>query len=93
MRLGSPQRTSPSAQGALQAIKHDQKDLSLCSSVLVDGSYTGQPFVHEVKTLLGATVQVAKCSELCSLAVMPKRWVVERTFAWLGKMSKTLEEP
>jgi transposase len=31
------------------------------------------------------TVQVAKRSELHTFAVIPKRWVVERSFAWLEK--------
>lgn len=31
------------------------------------------------------TVQIAKRSELHKFAVIPKRWVVERSFAWLEK--------
>ena len=31
------------------------------------------------------TVQIAKRSELHTFKVMPKRWVVERSFAWLEK--------
>jgi transposase len=40
--------------------------------------------VHDI---LGehATVQIAKRSELHALKVMPKRWIVERSFAWLEK--------
>jgi transposase len=30
-------------------------------------------------------VQIAKRSDLHTFAVMPKRWVVERSFAWLEK--------
>lgn len=31
------------------------------------------------------TVQIAKRSEVHTFKVMPKRWVVERNFAWLDK--------
>ncbi|OLH55603.1 transposase, partial [Xanthomonas oryzae] len=31
------------------------------------------------------TVQIAKRSELHTFKVMPKRWIVERSFAWLQK--------
>ncbi|MDE5067159.1 transposase, partial [Wolbachia endosymbiont of Drosophila leontia] len=31
------------------------------------------------------TVEVIKRSELHSFVVLPKRWVVERSFAWLEK--------
>ncbi|OLI92670.1 transposase, partial [Xanthomonas oryzae pv. oryzae] len=30
-------------------------------------------------------VQIAKRSELHTFKVMPKRWIVERSFAWLEK--------
>lgn len=72
-------------QGALQAIQRCQSGLSAVQSVLADGGYTGQPFAHAVKEALGATVQIARRSELHTFAVMPQRWVVERSFAWLEK--------
>lgn len=31
------------------------------------------------------TVQIARRSELHKFAVIPKRWVVERSFVWLEK--------
>jgi transposase len=38
-----------------------------------------------VEERLSATVQVAKRDQLHTFAVIPKRWVVERSFAWLEK--------
>ena len=58
------------------------------TNVLVDGGYTGQSFADAVPNLLGATVTVAKRNELRTFAVLPKRWVVERSFAWLEKCRK-----
>ncbi|MDD7804557.1 MAG: IS5 family transposase [Endozoicomonas sp. (ex Botrylloides leachii)] len=69
--------------GALKAFKCNKSSLSKVESVLVDGGYTGEPFACAVDELLGATVQVAKRSELHTFAVIPKRWVVERSFSWL----------
>ena len=51
----------------------------------MDGGYTGKPFADEVKRILNADVEVAKRNELHTFAVIPKRWVVERSFAWLEK--------
>ena len=62
-----------------------KENLSAVKKVLVDGGYTGEPFAEKVKAILGATVEVAKRSELHKFAVIPKRWVVERTFGWLEK--------
>ena len=47
----------------------------------------GEPFALGVREILGeaVTVQIAKRSELHTFAVIPKRWVVERSFAWLEK--------
>jgi len=53
--------------------------------MLVDGGYTGEKFAHTIKQAIGATVEVAKRSELHTFKVIPKRWVVERSFAWLEK--------
>ncbi len=52
---------------------------------LVDGGYTGDEFANRVKELTGAVVEVAKRNELHKFEVIPKRWIVERTFAWLDK--------
>ena len=52
---------------------------------MVDGGYTGKPFADATKRILNAEVEVAKRTELHTFAVIPKRWVVERSFAWLEK--------
>jgi len=66
-------------------ITNAQENLSEVKNVLVDGGYTGEPFEEIVKNILGAGVEVAKRSELHKFAVIPKRWVVERSFGWLEK--------
>jgi len=71
--------------GALVAFSEHQDNLSAVKNVLVDGGYTGQPFAAAVRKMLEATVAVAKRNELHTFTVMPKRWVVERSFAWLEK--------
>jgi transposase len=71
--------------GALMALTCAKHDLSKVSNVLVDGGYSGERFAQAVKDLIAADVQVAKRNELHSFAVMPQRWVVERSFAWLEK--------
>jgi transposase len=53
--------------------------------VLVDGGYTGIPFASGVQRLLGASVEVVRRHELHTFVVLPKRWVVERSFGWLEK--------
>lgn len=64
--------------------KHN-KNFKKVKKILVDGGYTGEKFAQSVKELIGSTVEVAKRNELHTFAVIPKRWVVERSFAWLEK--------
>ena len=54
-------------------------------SVLVDGGYTGEPFAQALSAKRRASVPVARRSELQPFAVIPTRWVVERSLAWRGK--------
>ena len=53
--------------------------------ILVDGGYIGKPFADYVKKVQGAEVEVVKRNELHTFAVLPKRWIVERSFGWLEK--------
>ena len=71
--------------GALQAMDRCRTHLKRVESVLVDGGYTGQTFADGVKQRLNATVQVVKRNELHTYVVLPRRWVVERSFGWLEK--------
>ena len=72
-------------QGAIEAFETHEETLENVQAVLADGGYTGKPFANAVKETLGAEVQIAKRNELHTFKVIPQRWVVERTFAWLEK--------
>ena len=63
----------------------EKANLTKVSNVLVDGGYTGERFANEVQEIIRASVEVTKRSELHTFAVIPKRWVVERSFGWLEK--------
>jgi Transposase and inactivated derivatives len=70
---------------AMKMVESAQENLSEVKNVLVDAGYTGEKFATQIKDIIGATVEVIKRSELYSFVVLPKRWVVERSFAWLEK--------
>ena len=53
--------------------------------MLADSAYSGEDFAASVQEMLGATVEIVKRNEVHRFVVMPKRWVVERSFAWLEK--------
>ena len=75
-------------QGALDIITLHKDSLQNVEVVLVDGGYTGECFSLAVNNLIESRVDVAKRSELHKFAVIPQRWVVERSFAWLEKYKR-----
>ncbi|MBI4067850.1 IS5 family transposase [Candidatus Kaiserbacteria bacterium] len=71
--------------GAIEMAEKNKQNLRSVKKTLVDGGYTGEPFRGAMKDILDAEVEVAKRSELHTFAVIPKRWVVERSLSWLEK--------
>ena len=69
--------------GAVSMIGYAAPYLSRCLKVLADGGYTGKNFADSIEEIIGAEVEVVKRNELHKFAVIPKRWIVERTFGWL----------
>lgn len=70
---------------AVLLVLENADTLSEVLKPLVDGGYTGEAFARRIWAILGATVEVARRRELHRFVVMPQRWVVERSFAWLEK--------
>ena len=62
--------------------------------IWVDGGYRGE-LLEWVKTKFKFILEVVlRCDEQKGFVVLPRRWVVERTFAWLGnnrRLSKDYE--
>jgi transposase len=71
--------------GAALMFEDAKNNLTAVKNVLADGGYTGEKFANKVNQILGASVEVVKRNELYKFVVLPKRWVVERSFSWLEK--------
>jgi transposase len=71
--------------GAIETLRAYAPNLSKVAKVLRACGYSGENFANAVRLLLEAEVEVVKRNELHTFAVLPKRWIVERTFAWLEK--------
>ena len=80
-------------QGELQAFERCKSSLGQVKSVLCDGGHMGTPFAQAVRETLDEPVgvQIAKRSELHTFKVIPHRWMVERSFAWLEKNRRLWE--
>ena len=74
--------------GALEMLKKNAPNLSKILKVLCDGGYTGEKFANTVMLFINSVVEVAKRNELHTFEVIPKRWIVERSFAWLDNFRR-----
>lgn len=59
-----------------------------------DGGYQGEQFQCGMKAALGQVqIEIVKRSDQVSgFVVLPKRWVVERTFAWLNRCRRLAKD-
>jgi len=67
------------AKIVLAALKEKWKKII---KIIADGGYRGS-LIDYVKQTLGYTLEIIKRDELHQFKVLPKRWIVERTFAWM----------
>jgi len=74
-------------KGLLQALQEAGPRPGRMQSLLCDAGHTGQPSGQGASTIPGeeVTVRIAKRSKLHTFEVMPRRWIVERGFAWVEK--------
>lgn len=61
--------------------------------VFADGGYAGQKLRRALTKIGDWTIEVIKRSDdVSGFEVLPRRWVVERTFAWLGRSRRLAKD-
>lgn len=74
----------PERLGAAVVLSEAGDKLAKLEVIWVDQGYRGENFARVVEQICGARVEgierIAKTFE-----VLPKRWIVERTFGWLNR--------
>lgn len=72
--------------GAPAVLKHIRRSFPWLRHVFADGGYAGQKLKAALARIGTWTVQIVKRADKAKgFKVIPRRWVVERTFAWLGR--------
>lgn len=71
--------------GGIALAEQNRETLSKMRKLLADGGYSGENFATSIRGIVRAEVEAVKRNELHKFVVLPKRWVVERSFGWLEK--------
>ena len=69
--------------------------LNICTRlklIWADSGYDGAPLRGWVRSVAGATLQVIKRTEQHTFRVVPRRWVVERSFGWLLRYRRLVRD-
>ena len=65
------------------------KFLGSIKAIIADGGYSGQPIIDWVKQQFSWKLEIIKREEQSKFKVLPKRWIVERTLAWISYSRRT----
>lgn len=79
--------------GVIAVSDLDSQQSQALQLIWVDQGYQGENFARVIEQLCGAKVEIVKRSE-SGFVILPKRWIVERTFGWLNqnrRLSKDYE--
>lgn len=69
--------------------------LNVCTRlklIWADSGYDGAPLTGWIRSVADATLQVIKRTEQHAFRVVPRRWVVERSFGWLLRYRRLVRD-
>ncbi len=79
--------------GAVAALASIRRLYPWLRHIFADGGYAGNKLRHALLAFGRWTVQIIKRSDTAQgFEVLPRRWVVERTFAWLGRCRRLAKD-
>ena len=71
--------------GAFDLLRQSRRLFPFVERIFADGAYQG-PSMAAIAAATGTwKIEIVKRTDLHHFVVLPKRWVVERTFAWISR--------
>ena len=71
--------------GAFHLLRRARRLFPFIERIFADGAYAGRKMAMTVWRTGAWNLQIVKRSYAAGFEVLPKRWIVERTFAWISR--------
>lgn len=79
--------------GLLPLLKQVRRLFVFLKRLFADGSYSGAETAAAVKRVARMGLEIVTRSDQAKgFVVLPKRWIVERTFGWLGRCRRLTKD-
>ena len=73
-------------EGLEEILAYHKRFLPRLRLIWVDGGYQAPDWIATIQRKFQITIEVVKRSDdMKGFVVLPRRWVIERTLAWLGR--------
>jgi len=78
---------------AANLIRKTRRLFPWIAKIFADGGYAGYKLRNALRAFGRWTIEIIKrCEHVAGFTVLPRRWVVERTFAWLGRCRRLAKD-
>ena len=71
--------------GAFKLLRRARRLFPFIERIFADGGYAGNKMARVVWRTGAWKLEIVKRSDAVGFKVLPKRWIVERTFAWISR--------
>ena len=78
--------------GAPDLIERCRDAYPSLSRFFADGGYAGQKLAAAIAHIDHLAIEIVRRSDAHRFVVLPRRWVVERTFAWLMRYRRLVRD-
>ncbi len=77
---------------AMDLLKLTRYRFPFVERIFADGGYSGAKTAAMVRSTGCWKIEIVKRSDAHRFVVLPKRWIVERTFAWISRNRRLMRE-
>jgi len=79
-------------RAVINLLKPTRARFPFIERIFADGGYAGAKTAAAVRSTGCWKIEIVKRSDAQRFVVLPKRWIVERTFAWISRNRRLMRE-